>query len=410
MVEARDVTITRLGAQGDGIVDDGGTPLYVPFALSGERVRVSVSGERARVIDILAPSRDRVAPVCRHFGTCGGCAMQHMALEAYRAWKREIVVAAFATRGIDAPVADLETLQGKRRRASVTARKARDGLVLGFHEAGSHDLVAISECPVLENKIVAALPGLRALVEPLVSARNDVRMTVTATNGGLDVAIEEIAKSLTAGVRAQLASHATHLGLARLSIAGDPVFQALPPALTFGPADVIIPPGVFVQAVADAEARMAALIVTALGKVKMVVDLFCGVGAFTFPLAARAKVLAFDSDAAAIAAVIAGAKTARGVKPIAARVRDLYSEPLSALELNETGAVIFDPPRAGADAQSRMIGKSKVKTVIAVSCNPATLARDARTLIDGGYKLEAVTPIDQFRYTPHVEAVAVFRR
>jgi 23S rRNA (uracil1939-C5)-methyltransferase len=184
----------------------------------------------------------------------------------------------------------------------------------------------------------------------------------------------------------------------------------LPPFLTFATADVVLSPGCFVQAVAEAETEMARRILAAVGKVKSVADLFCGVGAFTFPLAARAKVLAFDGNQPAIAALNAAAKKATGLKPITARVRDLFREPLSPLELNEHDAIVFDPPRAGAEAQAQRLARSKVKTVVAASCNPATLARDARHLVDGGYKIESVTPIDQFVYSAHVEVVAVFRR
>jgi 23S rRNA (uracil1939-C5)-methyltransferase len=165
-----------------------------------------------------------------------------------------------------------------------------------------------------------------------------------------------------------------------------------------------------VQAVAEAEAEMARRILAAVGKVKTVADLFCGVGAFTFPLAARAKVLAYDGDKLAIEALNAAVKKATGLKPITARVRDLFRDPLSPLELNEHDAVVFDPPRAGAEAQAQRLARSKVKTVVAASCNPATLARDARHLVDGGYKIESVTPIDQFVYSAHVEVVTVFRR
>jgi 23S rRNA (uracil1939-C5)-methyltransferase len=186
--------------------------------------------------------------------------------------------------------------------------------------------------------------------------------------------------------------------------------STLAPFLTFGTADVVLSQGVFVQAVAGAEREIVRLVVTAVGKAKSVADLFCGMGAFTFPLAAKARVSGFDGDQAAVAALGAAAKKATGLKPIAARVRDLFREPLSALELNEHDAIVFDPPRAGAEAQAKRLAQSKVRTVVAVSCNPATLARDARHLVDGGYELETVTPIDQFVYSAHVEVVAVFRR
>lgn len=181
-------------------------------------------------------------------------------------------------------------------------------------------------------------------------------------------------------------------------------------ALMFGNAEVIAPPGAFLQAVAEMEEAMANLVLRAAGKSKAIADLFCGVGAFTFRLAERAKVFAADNDKRAIAALNAAVKNARGLKPVEARTRDLFREPLSATELRDFDYVVFDPPRAGADAQARMLARSQVKTVIAVSCNPATLARDARTLIDGGYILESVTPVDQFLFSPHIEAVAVFHR
>ena len=230
------------------------------------------------------------------------------------------------------------------------------------------------------------------------------------TGAGLDVAVEGIERTLSSHMRSAIAKCATASSFARVSIEGDPIYEALPPFLVFGGAEIRIPPGIFIQAVGEAERAMTELIVAGLGKVKTVLDLFAGAGAFTFPIAARAKVLAVDSDKAAIAALATGVKTATGRKPIATLVRDLMREPLSRLELNEHDAIVFDPPRAGAEAQSQRIATSKVKTVIAVSCNPATLARDARILIDGGYKLESVTPIDQFHYSPHIEAVAVFRR
>jgi 23S rRNA (uracil1939-C5)-methyltransferase len=410
MGDLQDVVIARVGAQGDGVAETANGSVFVPHTLAGERVRCDVAGERGILKAILTASEDRVAPVCRHFGSCGGCAVQHMAPDAYRAWKRELVVAAFAARGIEADVADMLVPKGLRRRAVFTAERRPDGVALGFHAAGSHDLVNVSECPVLDGSIVSALPGLRALVAPLMAPRAELRIGVTLTASGLDVTLEGIKRKLSPDVRTRIASDAAALKLARVSVEGEPVYQAVLPVLKFGTADVAVPPGAFVQANENAEREIAALIVAELGKVKSVADLFSGVGAFTFPISVKARVSAFDSDAAAIAALVQGVKTATGIKPVNARVRDLFREPLSALELNEFEAVVFDPPRAGADAQARMLAKSKVKTVLAVSCNPATLARDARTLIDGGYRLGAVTPVDQFQYTAHVEAFAVFRR
>lgn len=404
------VDIARVGAQGDGVIDAAQAQRFVPFTLTGERVEAAFDGARGRLLQILDVSAERVPPVCRHFGVCGGCALQHLAHASYLVWKREQVIAAFRARGIEADVAPVRDAGGKRRRAVLTCRRTEDGLTLGFHTAQSHDVIGILECPVLEPRIVAALPALQKLIEPLISKRGEARVTVTATEAGLDVAIDETARTLTPDLLARLARDATTAGFARVSIGNDPLFEALQPFLTFGTAEVIIPPGVFIQAVAEAERTMVDLVVASLGKVKSVADLFAGVGAFTFPIAAKAKVLAVDSDKRAVAALKRAVNTATGVKPIAPLVRDLFREPLSPLELNEHDAIVFDPPRAGAEAQVRAIARARVKTVVAVSCNPATLARDARILIDGGYTMSTVTPVDQFVYTPHIEVVTVFRR
>jgi 23S rRNA (uracil1939-C5)-methyltransferase len=409
MPEDRELFIAHVGAQGDGVAESASAPVFVPFTLAGERVIADIDGSRGRLLRVLQPSPDRVAPVCQHFGTCGGCALQHMSSDAYRAWKHGLVVSAFASRGLNAVVENLVEPGGKRRRAAFSAERKDGGVAIGFHEAQSHDLVAIEECPVLEPKIVASLPALNALLAPLISKRG-ARLTMTLTKSGLDVLLDGIERKLTPDIRSRLASGASALQVTRLTVGNDVVVETLPPFLSFGTADVVLPPGCFVQAVAEAETEMARRILAAVGKIKTVADLFCGVGAFTFPLATRSKVRAFDGDKPAIEALTAATKKATGLKPVTARVRDLFREPLSPLELNEHDAVVFDPPRAGAEAQAQRLARSKVKTVVAVSCSPATLARDARHLVDGGYKIESVTPIDQFVYSAHVEVVAIFRR
>lgn len=406
MADRHEVVIERVGAQGDGVAEIGGRPVFVPFTLVGERVAIEADGDRARLIDVIEASTDRIAPVCEHFGRCGGCSVQHMPPQLYRNWKRETVVSAFRARGLDVPVDELVQPGGLRRRAVMAAR----GGTLGFHEAASHAIVDIEECPILEPKIVALLPALRTLATNYRSKNDELKLTVTLTNAGLDVALDGAHRKSSLAQGTLLAEFARRHGLASLSIDGDVFFEALPPSLTFGATEALIPPGVFIQAVAEAEKEIAGRVGAAIGKSRSVVDLFCGAGAFTFPLAAKTRVAAYDGDRTAIDALSAAAKKSKGLKPIAAIVRDLFREPLSPLELNEHDAVIFDPPRAGAEAQAGKIARSKVKNVIAVSCNPATLARDARILVDGGYTISSVTPIDQFVYSPHVEVVAVFAR
>lgn len=410
MGEICELEITRVGAQGDGVASLSGAPIYVPFTLEGEHVRAEIEGSRGRLLQILKPSPDRVAPVCQHFGVCGGCALQHMAVDTYRHWKRDQVTDAFSRRGLTVTPADLITTEDKRRRAVMTAERDEAGVTLGFHRALSHTLVDIAECPVLDDRIVARLPMLRAFLLGLMTRQSSARVSVTMTGVGLDVVIGEIRRKLTPDIRSSIAAQAAKAGIARVTIDDETVYEAQAPFLKFGVADVPIPPGTFVQAVAAAEAKMAELVMSAVGKAKSVVDLFSGAGALTFPLAARSRVSAFDSEAPAIEALKAGARRSTGLKPIEARVRDLFREPLSAMELNAFDAIVFDSPRAGAEAQAKMIARSKVKTVVAVSCNPASLARDARILIDGGLKLQSLTPVDQFVFSPHIEAVAVFRR
>jgi len=411
MGDVQELGIARLGAQGDGVAETGAGHVFVPFTLPGERVQADVRGERARLIAVNVPSPDRIAPVCRHFTHCGGCAMQHLRTPAYLAWKREMVANAFAVRGIGAPVGHVVSVGlGARRRAAFSARRTARGVVLGFHEAKGVDIVDLHECPVTASAIVRALPGLRRFVAPLMSRRAPGRVVVTLAMNGLDVAIEDVPGDPPLEVREALAREAAVLRLARVTIAGDTLYQATVPAVRFGTANVVLPARSFLQAAPAAEAEMVRIVTQAVGETKRVADLFCGMGTFTFPLAQRAAVLAMDGDRQAIDALSNAAKRTPGLKPIEARVRDLFREPLSARELKGIEAAVFDPPRAGAATQAASLADSGVKTVVAVSCNPATLARDARILIDGGFKLERVTPIDQFLFSPHIEAVAIFRR
>jgi len=411
MGDTQSLDIARLGAQGDGIADTASGAVFVPYALPAERVQADVRGERARLIAVTTPSPDRIAPVCRHFTHCGGCAVQHLRMPAYLAWKRDMVASAFAARGIDAPVGNVVSVGlGARRRVAFSARRTGRGVVLGFHEAKGIDIVDLQECPVTASAIVRALPGLRRLVEPLMSRRAPGRVVVTMAANGLDVAIEDVPADPSLEVREFLAREATALKLARLTLAGDTLYQATVPAVRFGTANVVLPARSFLQAAPVAEAEMVRIVSSALAGAKKIVDLFCGMGTFTFPLAQRAPVLAVDGDKQAVTALQNAVKRTPGLKPIDTKVRDLFREPLSARELAGFDAAVFDPPRAGAASQAAALAQSKLKVIAAVSCNPATLARDARILIDAGFALERVTPIDQFLYSPHIEAVAIFRR
>ena len=402
-----EVVIDRLGAQGDGVAETPDGPQFVPFALPGERVRLTGAGMPTLRS---APSPERREPICRHFGTCGGCVAQHMRDDFYATWKGGILVDALRQRGLDAEVAPLRRVPiASRRRAVLTARREGRAIVLGYHRRRSRDVFAVEECPVLRPAIVAGFEALRALASLL--GRREIRLTVLATSSGLDVAIEGGgASALGTPTASELARLAAQHGLARVSLDGHVVIERATPVLAMGTAGMSPPPGAFVQAVAEAETEMVQLVVAGAGKAKRVADLFCGVGTFTLPLARHARVLAVDGDRPPLAALEAAARHAQGLKPIETKLRDLFRMPLSPKELEAFDAVVLDPARAGAEAQARQLARSRVPTVVYVSCSPGTLARDARILVDGGYAIDSVVPIDQFLYSHHLESVTVLRR
>jgi 23S rRNA (uracil1939-C5)-methyltransferase len=327
----------------------------------------------------------------------------------YATWKRDIVVSALRQRGLEAPVAPLVRMPpGTRRRAAFTCRRESDEVRLGYLAHRSHTLVEISECPVLKSEIVMALGALRTIARAV--PQSELRLAVLATRAGLDVTIEGMEGKLSGTAVSELARVGAQPGIARLTIGNDPVIERAAPTTSIGGIEAPLPPNTFVQAVEEAEAELVRRVLTATKGAKSVADLFCGVGAFALALAANARVLAIDSAGPAVATLTAAARSRSGLKPIETKVRDLFRDPLSPKELAGLDVVVFDPPRAGARAQSEQLARSRVPTVLAVSCDPGTLARDLRILTDGGYAIEGVTPIDQFVYSAHVEAVAVLRR
>ena len=414
MAERIELRIKRLGAQGDGVAETPAGVVFVPRTLPGELVLAEVSGDRGRMLELLESSADRATPVCPHFGTCGGCAVQHVSGDAYAKWKRDLVVTAFSHRGLQPDVADVVVVgAGRRRRATFAAMRRGSEVVLGFHEEGSHALVGISVCPVMLPAIEGALPALRAIADVVLPAKDKeakVRLSVTATPEGLDVMLIDVAEKIGPSTQARISDIAGPAGIIRVMCEGSIVMQRAVPRLSIGGSVVTLPPGAFIQATAEAEEAIAGILAEATKKAKRIADLFCGLGTFTFGLAKKARVIAVDGDKPALEILAAAAKATPGVKPIEIKHRDLLREPLSRTELVDIDAVVFDPPRAGAASQCETIARSKVPVVCAVSCNPATLARDCRILVDAGYKIERVVPIDQFVWSPHVEAVAVLRR
>jgi 23S rRNA (uracil1939-C5)-methyltransferase len=282
-------------------------------------------------------------------------------------------------------------------------------LKVGFAAAQSHDIVPIDRCPILDPGLNGALDAAWALTEALIGIGKPLDIQITATDGGLDVDVRG-SGPLPAAAIATLSQIAVKHRLARLTRHGELVLVRESPGVTMGKARVILPPGSFLQATVAGEETLAALVAKHSGRAKHIADLFCGMGPFALRLAERSRVAAFDSDAPAIASLQKAAASTPGLKPIKAEGRDLFRRPLVAEELRDFDAVVFDPPRQGAQAQAERLAASRVPLVIAVSCNAATFARDARILIDGGYTIGGVTPVDQFRHTPHVELVARFTR
>ena len=410
---AVEVQIEAVGGEGDGIAAG---PLYAPFTLPGERVRLAAGPQRRELEAILEASPQRVTPPCPHFGVCGGCALQHWEHDAYLAWKVERLVKTLARERIETEMLTaFAAAPHTRRRLALHARQGRkDSARLGFKTRKSWDVVDISACPIADPALEAALPALRRLAAPLFEhPKSAPTLHVTLTPTGLDIDISGVERKsggLSADARMRMAEIAAEADMARVTMDGEVAYMARQPSVRIGDATVALPAGSFLQATPDSEVAMAELTVEACAGAERIADLFCGVGTFTFRLAKVAPVLALDGHAPAIRALQGAVSTAPGLHGVTAEARDLTRRPLLAEEMKKIDTVVFDPPRAGAAEQSAEIARSKVARVVGISCNPATFVRDARTLLDAGFTLDRVKPVDQFLWSPHVELVGVFSR
>jgi 23S rRNA (uracil1939-C5)-methyltransferase len=408
-----ELAIEQIGGEGDGVAEG---PIFVPFALPGERVLAAGAGERRELVEVLVESPQRVEPPCPHFFACGGCALQHWAHEPYLAWKVERLRATLARERLETEILPaFAAAPATRRRAALHARKgSREAARLGYKIRRSWDLVDIAVCPISEPAIQAAIPALKRLAAPLFEhPKSAPTLHVTLTDTGLDVDISGVERrsgGLSADARMILAERAAETDLARVTLDGEVAYLARAPLVRVGEATVRLPPGAFLQATAGAEAAMAEFATAAAAGAGRIADLYCGVGAFTFRLAQIAPVYAADFAAEAVQAVIGALATAPGLKGVTAEARDLVRRPVLAEELKRVDVAVFDPPRAGAAEQTAELARSKLSRVIAVSCNPATFVRDARRLVDAGFTLERLLPVDQFLWSSHVELVAEFRR
>ncbi len=408
------LTITRLGGKGEGVALHEGKSVYIPGTLPGETITAELAGERGFLLAIHQASPERVDAPCPHFGRCGGCALQHLAAEPYAGWKRGLVALALERARIETTLEPLVDARGTgRRRVTLHVRVTGMGkaarVEAGFMEARSHTLIDLDRCPVLVPSLVRAPLIARAIGDALKHKAKPLDVHATATLTGLDVDLRG-SGALDRRERLAMTALADENDLVRLTVHGELIVERRTPLIQMGKAQVSPPPGAFLQATSAGEEALALLVRSALSPAKAVADLFCGVGPFSLRLAESARVLAFDSSEPSIAALKKAANMTQGLKPISAQARDLFRRPLIAKELEGMDAVVFDPPRAGAEAQARELARSGIAKVVAVSCDPGTFTRDAAILIGGGYTLERVTPVDQFVFSAHVELVGVFTR
>jgi 23S rRNA (uracil1939-C5)-methyltransferase len=413
--DSRTLTIDVVGAKGDGLARDAaGDIVAVPHALPGEIVEAAITGGRGRLERIMQASPERATPPCPHFGVCGGCALQHWAEAAQLAWKGAQVTQALARRGVAFEVGPARAAWGAgRRRAGFHAVRKGEATVFGFAQARSHALVDVRECPILTPGLQTALPRLRTLAEGLAPRNGEpIGLAVTETRAGLDVDVTGAGRMDAFARRGleRLAGLVEAAGLARLTLHGETALMREPPSVRIGSASVALPPGAFLQATHAGEEALSALVLEWTDGAKVAADLFAGLGTFALRLKERAAVRAHEGDAAAVAALKRAADAMAGGHALTAETRDLFRAPVAPLELKGVEALVFDPPRAGAAEQVEQIVRAKVPVVVAVSCDPATFARDARTLIDGGFALDRVVALDQFRFSPHVEVAARFSR
>ena len=404
------ITIERIGHLGDGIAQGPTGPIYAPATLPGEEVEGDLQGDTLTNIRIITPSPNRIRPPCPHARTCGGCLMQHASDSFVAEWKQAIVQGALFGQGLTASLRPILTSPPQsRRRATLAARRTKGGAMLGFHARGSDTLVSVQNCKLLHPDLIASFPALEALVKLGGTRTGEVNFTITRSFGGLDVMVTN-GKPLNAAMQLDLARVAEALSIARLTWNGETVALRTAPVQRFGRALVAPPPGAFLQATAEGESALLRAVALAVGPSRRIADLFSGSGTFTLPLAERSEVHAVEADAAMIAALDKGARMAEGLKRVTHEVRDLFRRPLEPDELKSFDAVVMDPPRAGAEAQTKALARVAVPVIAMVSCNPISFARDAKILISSGYQIEWIQVVDQFRWSSHVELVALLRK
>ena len=388
---------------GMGRLDDG---TLVPRVLPGEVVEIAEDGSPR----ILEPSVDRVKAICTHFKSCGGCSVMQASESFVANWKTGIVETALRAHAIKTEIKPIYTSPAQsRRRAKFSGRRTKKGAMVGFHATGSSTLIEVPGCQVLTATLKLVIDALQEITISAASRKSEAQYTVIDSENGPDVLVETD-KNLTDQLRLEMAQLAQRHNIARLSWNDDVIVMREHPVIRFGSALVLPPPGAFLQATVDAQTKLSDCIQEIVGDAKRVLDLFSGCGTFSFPMAQSAEVHAVEGSNDLIDALDMGFRKTEGLKLITTEVRDLFRRPLEPDEFRHFDAVVVDPPRAGAEAQMQTLIKANISKVAMVSCNPVTFARDAKTLVDGGYTLNWIQPVDQFRWTAHVELVASFSK
>lgn len=394
-------TIIRLAAKGDGVTGDG---RHVPLSAPGDAVTPDGA---------VIAGPHRADPPCIHFPACGGCQLQHVDEESFAAFVTARVVGALTGQGMEAGAVLPPHISPPltRRRAALRALKQGGRMTIGFAESGSHSLIDLRMCAILDPRLFALVAPLRTLLAGLVPDKRVAQVKMSLTDQGVDLLLEGV---VVHGLAADegLGRFAADHGLARLTIdegeGPQTRWEPEPVTVSFGGVAVSFPPYAFLQATPDGEAALVEMVAAALPEQGALADLFCGLGTFALALGAGRPVYAAEAARDLVLALKSAGNRAQ--RRMAVEHRDLFRRPLTPDELDRFDAVLIDPPRAGAREQVMQIAQSRVATVAYVSCNPGSFARDAAHLAAGGYLLESVRPVGQFRWSIHVELAGIFRR
>ncbi len=400
------LTIDRIAGLGDGVGTYNGRKVFVPYTIAGDVIEVRIVKRTADTLygtlhKILTPGNGRIRPPCRHSGECGGCTLQHVAAPLYLAFKQDMAREAVRKAGFNPDCVDnaMTFAPDTRRRVELKAGGGR----LGFYAGQSHRIVDMEDCRVMEPELLVLVLRIREQLHGLAGISG---IQINGVDGGYDVVAEG-----KDGRRLHVADCSSVLRLSiREGKETETIYQSGEVALSLGGIKVAVPAGAFLQASRPAQEYMTKRVTEAAGNAGSVLDLFAGIGTYSFPLSVHASVTAIEGDAGMTRAMQDAAAThpiRHSFKPV---LRDLFRSPVTAKELGAYDAVVINPPRTGAKAQSEELARSHIPRIVMVSCNPATFTRDARLLKDGGYHLKRLTPVDQFIYSSHLELIAEFTR